>query len=164
LKNGIKTIGMWLIIAVIFILLLSSILNNPQNKIDYSDLLSKIQTGDVQSVEIQTDGKTAYVQLKDDKKQKQAIIPDLNSFMNSVKDQMTSGELVVTEKPQSFLVTLLSFITPVALVVILLLFLFLFLNPNQGGNKSMSFGKSKARMLNVTDKYKVTFKDVARRG
>ena len=163
MKSGIKTIGMWLIIGVIFIVLLSSVIDNSQNKIDYSDMLSKIQTGDVQSVEVQTDGKTALVQLKDIKQQKQVIIPDLNSFMNSVKDQMTSGELIVKEKPQSFLMTILSLITPIGLLVILFLFLFLFLNPNQGGNKSMSFGKSKARMLNVTDKYKVTFKDVARR-
>ena len=36
------------------------------------------------------------------------------------------------------------------------------MNPNQNGNKSsMSFGKSKARMMNTTDKNKVTFKDVA---
>jgi len=155
---------MWLIIAIIFIVLLSSIVDNAQNKIDYSDLISKIQTGDVKSVEIQTDGKTAIVQLVDEKQQKQAIIPDLNSFMNSVKDQMASGALIVKEKPQSFLMTILSLITPIGLLIILFLFLFLFLNPNQGGSKSMSFGKSKARMLNVTDKYKVTFKDVARCG
>ena len=31
----------------------------------------------------------------------------------------------------------------------------------QGGNKTMTFGKSKARMLNPTDKNRVMFDDVA---
>ena len=32
---------------------------------------------------------------------------------------------------------------------------------NQGGNKTLSFGKSKTRVLNPTDKNKVMFDDVA---
>ena len=36
------------------------------------------------------------------------------------------------------------------------------MNPaSQGGNKTMTFGKSKARVLNPAEKAKVTFKDVA---
>ena len=34
-------------------------------------------------------------------------------------------------------------------------------NNQQGGNKTMTFGKSKARMLNPQDKNRVTFRDVA---
>ena len=39
MKNGIKTLAMWLIIGVIFIVLLSSIMTNTNTKLKYSDLV-----------------------------------------------------------------------------------------------------------------------------
>ena len=53
-------------------------------------------------------------------------------------------------------------IIPFGIIVIVLLFGLLLINPgNQGGNKTMSFGKSRARMTNGAEKTKVTFNDVA---
>ena len=42
LKNGIKTLAMWLIIAVIFLVVLSSIVENSNSKLKYSDLIADI--------------------------------------------------------------------------------------------------------------------------
>ena len=58
---------MWLIIGVIFIVVLSSILENSNSRLKYSELISKINEGKVETVQIQADGKTATVELKDDK-------------------------------------------------------------------------------------------------
>ena len=57
----------------------------------------------------------------------------------------------------------LTFLTPIGIVAIFLIFWFIIMsgsNP-QGGNKTLTFGKSKARMLNPNDKNRVTFDDVA---
>ncbi len=45
MKNGIKTLAMWLIIGVIFIVVLSSVLENSNSKLKYSDLLANINSG-----------------------------------------------------------------------------------------------------------------------
>ena len=40
LKNGIKTLAMWLIIGVIFVVLVSAVLDNSESKMTYSELIS----------------------------------------------------------------------------------------------------------------------------
>ena len=42
LKNGIKTLAMWLIIGIIFIVVLSSIVENSDAKLKYSELIGEI--------------------------------------------------------------------------------------------------------------------------
>ena len=42
LKSGIKTLAMWLIIGVIFLVVLSSILENNNSKLKYSELITQI--------------------------------------------------------------------------------------------------------------------------
>ena len=71
MKNGIKTLAMWLIIGVIFIVVLSSIVENRDSKLKYSDLIDNINSGKVEAIQIQSNGKTALVTLKDDKVKKE---------------------------------------------------------------------------------------------
>ena len=47
MKNGIKTLAMWLIIGVIFIVVLSSIIENSDSKLKYSELIANINSGNV---------------------------------------------------------------------------------------------------------------------
>ena len=161
MKSGIKTLAVWLILGVIFVVLLSSIMDNADNKMTYSELIEKVDVGEVKSIEISADGSKATVELNDSKQAKEVNIPSLESFMNYIQDDLSTGAIEFSEKSQSFLITLLGLLSPLGLLLILLLFLFLFMNPGQNGNKTMSFGKSKARMMTTTDKNKVTFKDVA---
>ena len=41
MKNSIKTLAMWLIIGIIFIVLLTSILDNSDTKMTYAELINK---------------------------------------------------------------------------------------------------------------------------
>ena len=66
LKNSIKTLAMWLIIFVIFMVLITSILDNSNNKLAYSELISKIEAGEVKEIEISAEGTSAEVLLKND--------------------------------------------------------------------------------------------------
>ena len=86
MKNGIKTLAMWLIIGVIFIVVLSSILENSNSKLKYSELVAQINEGKVESIQIEADGKTATVAIKDDKVKKEVNIPDMESFMSYTED------------------------------------------------------------------------------
>ena len=162
MKNGIKTLSMWLIISVIIIVLLTAIMDNSDKKMSYSDLITNIENGTVTAIEIESDGTKAYVDLKGQTISKEVNIPNLNSFMDYVQESLKAGSFTLTEKSQSPLVTVLSIISPFGIILILLLFGFMFMNTgNSNGNKTMSFGKSKARMMNGAEKTKVTFDDVA---
>ena len=61
LKSGIKTLAMWLIILLIFIVVVTSIVNNKDNELAYSELVSRIETGDVKEVKISADGTSAEI-------------------------------------------------------------------------------------------------------
>ena len=58
MKNNIKTLAMWLIIGVIFIIVLSSVMENSNKKMKYSELITNINEGKVEAIQIESDGKT----------------------------------------------------------------------------------------------------------
>ena len=164
MKNSIKTLAMWLIIGIIFIIVLSSIMENSNTKLKYSELITKINEGKVESIEIEADGRTATVELSDDKVAKQVNIPDMGSFMSYSEEFIKNGAFSLEEKSESIFVTILSLLTPFGLLVIFMIFWFFMMggmNSNQAGGKTLSFGKSKARMMTPADRNKVSFDDVA---
>ena len=164
MKNGIKSLAIWLIIGVILIVVISSIMENSNNKMTYSELIENIESGNVSSVQLSAGGESAKVTLNDNNKTvKQVNIPSLDSFVTYAEQYIKNGNLALDEESESIWITILSLITPFGLLVIFLVFWFFMMNPgnNQGGNKTMTFGKSRARMINTAEKNKITFDDVA---
>ena len=80
---------MWLIILLIFIVVVTSIVNNKDNELAYSDLVAKIQSEDVKEIKISADGKTAEVSLKNENIVKRANIPRVNHLLDSLNSSMT---------------------------------------------------------------------------
>ncbi len=164
MKNGIKTLAMWLIIGVIFIVVLSSIVENSDSKLQYSELITNINNGNVEAIEIDANGTSATVTLKDDKIRKEVNIPSMDNFMNYVEEYLKEGAFTLEEKSESIFVAILSLLTPFGLLIIFFIFWFLMMGGTTNGNpggKTMSFGKSKARMMTPADKNRITFDDVA---
>ena len=164
MKNGIKSLAIWLIIGVILIVVISSIMENSNNKMTYSELIENIEEGNVSSVKLSAGGESAKVTLNDNNKTiKQVNIPSLDSFVTYAEQYIKNGNLALDEESESIWITILSLITPFGLLIIFLIFWFFMMNPgnNQGGNKTMTFGKSRARMINTAEKNKITFDDVA---
>ena len=162
MKNGIKSLAVWLIFLIIFIVLISSIMDNSSNKLAYSELLADMEKGTDKSIEIQSGGEKALVEVEGESLPKEVNIPDINSFMTYAQEILKTNSYTLTEKPESVFMKGLYLLIPFGIIVIVLLFGLLLINPgNQGGNKTMSFGKSKARVTNGAEKTKVTFNDVA---
>ena len=171
MKNGIKTLATWLILGIIFIVILNAAFNNTETKMSYSDLINNITNGQVSQIRLDASDSKAYVTLKGAEassstntirnSEKQVVIPSIDAFMEEISDDITEGELILVQEEESIFITILSAFSPFIILIIFLVFWLVLMNPNQNGNKSISFGKSKARMLNSDDKTKVTFKDVA---
>jgi cell division protease FtsH len=165
LKSGVKTLAMWLIGIVLFIILLNANFNNSDTKMTYSELINSIRAGELSSIKVDSDGETAEVKLTSTDTKKEVTIPSLDSFMDTVTTYMSEDSetsFTLEQEEESILSIVFDIFSPFIILIIFLLFWLLLMNPNQNNNKTNSFGKSKARMINMADdKNKVTFKDVA---
>lgn len=165
MKNGIKTLAMWLIIGVIFLVLLTTIVENSDSKLKYSELVSEINASNVEAIQVEANGKTATVTLKDDKIKKEVNIPNIESFMAYTEDYLKEGAFTLEEKSESIFVTVISLLTPFGLLIIFFIFWFFMMGGVAGngapGGKNVAFGKSKARMMTPAEKNRITFEDVA---
>ena len=162
MKKGIKTLAMWLIIGIIVIVLLSSIMENSNSKMTYSELITSMENKEVESVKISSSGDVASVKLKNSKTEKEVKIPSLDSFMTYTEQYLKTGEITLEEEKESIWITVLSLISPFGLLIIFFIFWFMMMSSGtQNGTKNMTFGKSKARLVNAGEKNRVTFDDVA---
>ena len=142
-------------------MLISSILENNDRRLAYSELIKKVEADEVKNIEIDSSGESAIVELKNDDVPKEVNIPNMESFMDTLNEPMKNKQITVTEKSESWFMVIVSLLTPFGLLIIFFIFWFVLMNKSQGAGKSMSFGKSKARALTEIDKNKVTFNDVA---
>lgn len=162
MKNGIKTLAIWLVIGVIILFVVPAVLDGTNKQMTYSELLSKIEAGEVTDISINYDGDSAKVKLKDDNSIKNVNLPGINNLLDNLNDSMKENNVNVFREDESFLATIGDWILPVTSIVMLFVLMMLFLGGNQAGQKgTMTFGKSRARLLNGNDKNKVTFDDVA---
>ncbi len=136
-----------------------------QEAYDYGDLLMELQEDNVISVEVArstevSDYGTATAVLKDG-----SIIhvnvPSMSTFMDELHEKRAENgvEMTVSELQKE---SILSAILPslILMIVMVVLFTFIFGRMQGGGGKMSNFGKSKAKM-NLDDKNKVTFDQVA---
>ena len=162
MKSNLKTIGMWLIIGIICIILISAIMERAETKMSYDELVVAINNEKVESIKLEADGNKAYVMLKNNNIEKEVNIPSIDVFMAEISDDLANQSFTFEEKSQSVWVTILGLLSPFAIIIAFFVFwLLLSSNGQGGGNKTMSFGKSRARVLGGAEKGKVTFKDVA---
>ncbi|MBR6504398.1 MAG: ATP-dependent zinc metalloprotease FtsH [Clostridia bacterium] len=153
---------MCLILIIIFFVLLTSIIDNSNKKMTYSELINKIEVSEISKVEISSDGSKAEVTVKGDIGKKEVNIPSLDSFIEYATPYLKEGTVELAEKSQSIFITILQLLSPFGILIIFFIFWFFLMNNNsQSGSKTMSFGKSKARLMTPADKNKVTFEDVA---
>ena len=162
MKNGIKTLAIWLVIGVIILFVVPAVLDGTNKQMTYSELLSKIEAGEVTDISISYDGDSAKVKLKDDNSIKNVNLPGIINLLDNLNDSMKENNVNVFREDESFLATVGDWILPVTSIVMLFVLMMLFLGGNQAGQKgTMTFGKSRARLLNGNDKNKITFDDVA---
>jgi cell division protease FtsH len=159
-NSTVKTIMFWVFILICLMLLWGVVSRSAgmgkEPEYSYSDLLDKIEAGLVQDVTIQ--GTELHGHLKaTPKEQFHVTMP--NSTDSLTKELHTAHVNTTFKDPQSnLLLPILFNVGP--FVLIGAIWFFMLRQMQSGGNKALSFGKSRARLLSMQQK-KVTFKDVA---
>ena len=164
--SKVKTGLLWLVIIVLVAFLVPAVSNPTSNRITYADLIAKIKNKEVTDVAISYDKETARVKLKNDETVKRVNISDIENLMTNLNESMQEGTVKVSTDNQPFLETISNWILPISSIILIFLLwtmLMSFTTMRQGGGQGgqVSYGKSKARMINQEDKTKLTFKDVA---
>ena len=128
---------------------------NAPTDIAYSDLLSKIDAGDVVKADV---GDPAIVITDKSNHEFRAFGPKDNQVL---QQHLNDHKDIKTSFPPSSPNLLLSFLFQMAPLLLLVGLTLLFMRQMQGGARgAMGFGKSKARLL-TENKNRVTFDDVA---
>jgi len=125
-------------------------------EVGYSELLDKIDAGQVQDAVIQ--GTEVHGHMKGAKDEFHTTIA--SGTVDSLTKELRANKVSFSIKePQSnLLLPILFNVGP--FVLIGAIWFFMLRQMQSGGNKALSFGKSRARLLSMQQK-KVTFKDVA---
>jgi len=157
LNSFYKNLSMWLVIGLTMILLFN-MFNKPQPSVvemSYSDFLTSVESGQISSVNIQGDEVTGKSSGDKDFK---VVTPPADSELIPVLRKAKVNILVKQKEESPWYVTVLISWFPMLLLIGVWIF---FMRQMQGGGgKAMSFGKSRARLLDK-DQTKVTFADVA---
>ncbi len=163
MNSTVKTIMFWAFIVICLVLLFSvvqrgSMMSGKEQDYSFSDFQEKVKLSQVNDVTIS--GMDVHGHLKGDGKEPVPFHTTIPQNYPNEYDQLNAAgvhTVIKNEQGNMFWPILLQ-IGP--LVLILGIWFFIMRQMQSGGNKAMSFGKSRARLLSMQQK-KVTFKDVA---
>jgi len=152
-----KNLALWIVIGL-FMILVINLFNVPSNPLEqemvFSDFVSSLDRGEVSEVTIK---ENAIAGRMKDGTQFRTYAPSDAGLIPKLREQQVRITVRPADKSPWYITFLLSW-GPMLLIIALWIF---FIRQMQtGGNRAMSFGKSRAQLL-TEDKKKVTFADVA---
>jgi cell division protease FtsH len=152
-----KNLIFWVVVGLFMILLFNLFSipgQSPDEDVKFSDFISKVERGEISEVTIR--GNNINGILKDGRSFKTYAVeyPDL-------VDTLRKSNVTIVAKPPEDNPWYITFLFQWAPFILFIgLWFFLMRQMQVGGNKALSFGRSRARLL-TEDRKKVTFSDVA---
>ncbi|MGB9906960.1 MAG: ATP-dependent zinc metalloprotease FtsH [Candidatus Saccharicenans sp.] len=145
----------WVVSLLLLILLWSFFPTGPKARVfTFSEFMDQVEQKNVQEVTIQDN--QAQGKLKDQTSFKTTLPPQYADLIKVLRENQVN--IVVKDTARGSWLTILLNWFP---ILLLIFFWFMFMRQMQaGGNKAMSFGKSRAKLFSPLQK-KITFKDVA---
>ncbi|WP_263411553.1 ATP-dependent zinc metalloprotease FtsH [Terriglobus tenax] len=159
MNSTVKTVLIWVFMITCLVILWQFVVKGTgmghDTTISLSQMLNDSEQGKISDVTINGTEVTGH--YRDNKDQFHTTIPA--NYPDMYKSMRDHGVAITVKDQQSNAwLGLLIQIAPFALIISL--WFFLLRQMQSGGNKALSFGKSRARLLSMQQK-KVTFKDVA---
>jgi len=151
-----KNLALWLVISLMVILLFN-MFHQPQqssHEATYSQFLGAVQKGDVSQVTIQGDRiQGTYL----DGRPFRTFAPRDSDLIRTLRERGVEIQAKPEDENPWYMNILISWFPMLLLIGV---WIFFMRQMQVGGGKAMSFGKSRARLLNETSR-KVVFEDVA---
>ena len=160
MNSTVKTLMVWAFVIICLVMLWGVVSKNQgigkDAEISYSDLYNKVKQGQVADAEIQ--GADLHGHLKANPKEQ--FHTHVGDHYEGLEAAFLASDAHFSKKAEqnNLLLPVLFNVGPIILLGVL--FFFFMRQMQSGGNKALSFGKSRARLLSMQQK-KITFKDVA---
>ena len=158
MNSNIKTAIFWVVLICVAVLLWAVVRTGNTRKdqqLTFSQFLTEVESGRVKQVSIA--GNEVHGAFKDDASNFHTLIPtNYPDIYKAMRDKNVNVE--IKDSSSSNWVSIL--INAIPFVLLLAFWIFMMRQMQSGGNKALSFGKSRAR-LHSSQQKKVTFKDVA---
>ncbi|MGM0603465.1 MAG: ATP-dependent zinc metalloprotease FtsH [Bacillota bacterium] len=158
MNKFVKNIGFYLLLIAISILVAQFFMQQDPNTIEnftYTNLVEEVSSGNISEVTIigneEVTGKINNREFR---------VPVPPEAIPSLMQELQAGNVNIKTEPQPsapWWVNILSYILPI--IILIVAWVFIMQKMQGGGNKMMSFGKSKARL--DESKKKLSFDDVA---
>ena len=151
-----RNLMLWAAIVLAMVMLFN-MFQQPQSsaqKVSYTDFISRVDGGQISSVEIQ--GNT-LIGRGPDGASVQTYAPRDNELVSRLLDKKVEVKAQPPEEQPWYMTLLVSWFPMLLLIGV---WIFFMRQMQGGGGKAMSFGRSRARLLNQ-DSARVTFEDVA---
>ena len=159
MNSTVKTVLFWLLIGVSALLLWTVVRNsrdgNKDKDLTFSEFMADVEAGRVHDIVV--DGMQVKGKLTDNQGFR-TIVPA--NYPDMIKTLREKGVATTFRDVNSSSLPLTLLGTWAPLILLGALWFFMIRQMQTGGNKALSFGKSRARLLSMQQK-KVTFKDVA---
>ena len=152
-------LGIITIVCIAIIVVLTMNNNNTKKEdleLSYTDLIKKVDSKEVEKIEMTVGNTTVKVKLKDEKEEKKTIVPNTEAFIELIQEQVKNGnEINLIQKPENALLKLAqTLITFLPTIVVLILFILIFKMQGLGD-------KGKVYDAESNKDTHTTFKDVA---
>jgi cell division protease FtsH len=153
--NVYRNLFIWLIIGVMIILLfhLVSPPKKSEQEIIFSDFMTRLETGDVQEVTIR--GNNIEGKLRGGK-----VFKTYTAEYPELVEMLRSKNVKIIAKPEDQNPWWNIFLSWGPIIFLVAIWIFFMRQMQTGGNKALSFGKAKAKLVSEKS-VKVTFADVA---
>jgi cell division protease FtsH len=161
LSSNVRTLILWIAIFVVVIVLWNTFQAGRINshQLSFTEFLDDVQHGRVAEVTIRGQEISGRFKAGDQYPDADSFTTYMPEYPDLVSELRKSGVVITAEEPRDN--PLLQFLVGWApFLLIIGLWIFFMRQMQSGGNKALSFGKSRAKLLSTGGK-KVTFKDVA---
>ena len=156
MNSTLRSLVFWMVLVVVVVLIwnVSTQFQTADDSLPFSDFLRQVDSGEVQSVELA--GNEITGTMSGGNRFRTYAPPQYEGLVNRLVERDVAVE--AREAANSPWATLLYSWAPILLIIGF--WVFFMRQVQSGGNKALSFGKSRAKLSSSSQK-KVTFKDVA---
>src|SRR4028118_993213 len=157
MNSNVKTAVLWIVlicVAVLIWVVVKTGKSGVEAQLTFTQFMDKVEQGQVKAVQIS--GNQVKGQYTDNSKLVTMIPMNYPDLYKHLRDK--NVDVDIREASSGNLVSIL--INAIPFVLLLAFWIFMMRQMQSGGNKALSFGKSRAR-LHSSQQKKVTFKDVA---
>lgn len=156
-----KNLILWVVVALVLLMLFNNFVrNHGPEEISYSEFTELVESGDIGLAKVNQDSRVILGERKFEKEPFKVVIPDVDrELIDSLVDSGAKVD-IIEPRTTSFWSQLIIAILPIVIILGIIFFMMRQVQGVGGRNSPLSFGKSRAKLLNE-ENVKTTFDDVA---